>query len=204
VLNFIDEKYSGVIKYFFKGDRHVHTLCLAQSVHVPGTKFTKFSQEAKMALEEARRFLESKNYGDRIILFDVSSATVELAANALGTEPARIAKSLTFMVNDAPVMVVCAGDAKVNNSKYKKFFGTKAKMLTPEEVRRLIGQEVGGVCPFGIKDGVKVYLDVSLRRFDKVFPACGNAASAVELSPDELFELAGSNEWIDVCVVIES
>ncbi len=154
-----------------------------------------------MALEEAKAYLESKGFGDRIRIFEVSSATVELAAAAVGTEPARIAKSLTFMVDTQPVMIIAAGDAKVSNSKYKAFFHKKAKMLTKEEVHVLIGHDVGGVCPFGIKDGVDVYLDVSLQRFDKVYPACGSSNSAVELTPEELTALSGYKAWIDVCTV---
>ena len=156
-----------------------------------------------MALEEAKAYLVDKGYGDRIQIFDVSSATVELAALAVGTQAARIAKSLTFMVEDQPIMIIAAGDAKVNNSKYKGYFHKKAKMLTREEVNALIGHDVGGVCPFGIKDGVDVYLDVSLKRFDKVYPACGSANSAVELTPDELYMLSGCKEWIDVCKIPE-
>lgn len=152
-----------------------------------------------MALEEARNYLEEKGYGDRIQVFDTSSATVELAALAVGTEPEKIAKSLTFKVNDHPVMIVCAGDTKINNTKFKAYFHTKAKMLTREEVNELIGHDVGGVCPFGIHDGVDVYLDTSLKRFEKIYPACGSANSAVELTPDELEELSGCREWIDVC-----
>ena len=156
-----------------------------------------------MALEEAKAFLEEKGYGDRILIFDVSSATVELAAEAVGTEPARIAKSLTFMVDTKPVMIICAGDAKVNNAKYKGFFQKKAKMLTRDEVHELIGHDVGGVCPFGIKAGVDVYMDISLKRFEKVYPACGSSNSAVELTPEELEKLSGCIEWIDVCTIPE-
>ncbi len=152
-----------------------------------------------MALEEAKAYLAGKGYGGRIRIFDVSSATVDLAALAVGTKPARIAKSLTFMVDGKPVMILAAGDAKVSNSKYKAFFHKKAKMLTREEVHELIGHDVGGVCPFGIKTGVDVYLDVSLQCFDKVYPACGSANSAVELTPTELEELSGCKAWIDVC-----
>lgn len=152
-----------------------------------------------MALEEARKYLKERGYGDRIQVFDVSSATVELAALAVGTEPEKIAKSLTFMVDEQPVMIVCAGDTKINNTKYKAFFHKKAKMLTREEVNERIGHDVGGVCPFGIHDGVDVYLDTSLKRFEKIYPACGSANSAVELTPDELEELSGCKEWIDVC-----
>ncbi len=156
-----------------------------------------------MAFEEAKSYLVGKGFGERIYEFDVSSATVELAALAVGTEPARIAKSLTFMVEDGPVMIICSGDTKIDNSKYKGFFHKKAKMLTRDEVNELIGHDVGGVCPFGIKDGVSVYLDESLRRFEKVFPACGSANSAVELTPEELEMLSGSIAWIDVCKSLE-
>lgn len=156
-----------------------------------------------MALEEAKEYLVNKGYGDRVLVFEVSSATVELAAVAVGTEPEKIAKSLTFMVDEQPVMIICAGDAKINNSKYKGYFHKKAKMLTREEVNELIGHDVGGVCPFGIKDGVDVYMDVSLKRFEKIYPACGSANSAVELTPEELEQLSGSRGWIDVCKVLE-
>lgn len=152
-----------------------------------------------MSIEKAKAYLEEKGFGERIQIFDVSSATVELAALAVGTEPARIAKSLTFMVDENPIMIICAGDTKIDNSKYKAYFHKKAKMLSREEVNSLIGHDVGGVCPFGIRAGVDVYLDVSLKRFDKVYPACGSANSAVELSPEELEQLSACKEWIDVC-----
>ena len=154
-----------------------------------------------MAFEAAKDYLEKKGYGDRVLVFDTSSATVELAAQAVGTEPARIAKSLTFRVGENPVMIVCAGDAKVANAKFKAFFHTKAAMLTREEVSALIGHDVGGVCPFGRRDGVSVYLDESLKRFDIIYPACGSANSAVRLSPEELEALSESSGWIDVCNV---
>ena len=152
-----------------------------------------------MALEQAKKYLEEKGYGDRVKEFEVSSATVELAAAAVGVAPERIAKSLTFMTEDGPVMILCAGDAKIDNPKYKAFFHTKAKMLSPEEVKECIGHEIGGVCPFGIKEGVKVYLDESLKRFDIVYPACGSSNSAVELNLAELEQLSGCLEFIDVC-----
>lgn len=151
-----------------------------------------------MSAEKAKKYLEDLGFGDRIQFFDQSSATVELAAAALGCEPARIAKSLTFTVNDKPVMILAAGDVKIDNPKYKAQFGTKAKMLTAEQVSQLIGHEVGGVCPFGINDGVEVYLDVSLKRFDCVYPACGSANSAVKLTIEELERCSGYKEWIDV------
>jgi len=153
-----------------------------------------------MAIEKAKAYLVEKGYGDRVLEFEVSSATVELAAEAVGTEPARIAKSLTFKVDEQPVMVVCAGDVKVNNAKYKAVFGKKAKMLTRDEVNEFIGHDVGGVCPFGINDGVDVYLDESLKRFDIVYPACGNAASAVRLTPEEFEGIIACKGWVDVCV----
>lgn len=152
-----------------------------------------------MAFEEAFAYLKNQGYGERVRVFEVSSATVELAAVAVGTEPARIAKSLSFMVDEQPIIIICAGDTKINNSKYKGVFHKKARMLTADEVRSLIGHEVGGVCPFGISDGVDVYLDESLKRFEKVYPACGSANSAVELTPEELEQLSGSKAWIDVC-----
>lgn len=152
-----------------------------------------------MAFEQAKAYLEEKGYGDRVKEFEVSSATVELAAAAVGVAPERIAKSLTFMTEDGPVMILCAGDAKIDNPKYKAFFHTKAKMLSPEEVKECIGHEIGGVCPFGIKEGVKVYLDESLKRFDVVYPACGSSNSAVELSLAELKQLSGCAGFIDVC-----
>lgn len=152
-----------------------------------------------MALELAKKYLEDRGYGDRVMTFEVSSATVELAAQAVGTEPARIAKSLTFLVDKHPVMILCAGDAKVNNPKYKACFHTKAKMLSPQQVHDMIGHDIGGVCPFGINESVDVYLDESLKRFDIVYPACGSSSSAVRLSIPELEEVSGYKSWIDVC-----
>ena len=155
-----------------------------------------------MAFDKAKAYLDEKGFEDRVMVFDVSSATVELAAVAVGTEPAKIAKSLTFMVGEKPVMILTAGDMKVNNSKYKGFFSCKAQMLKFEEVEPLIGHAVGGVCPFGINEGVTVYLDESLKRFDYVYPACGSANSAVKLTISELEELSQAKEWIDVCAPI--
>lgn len=151
-----------------------------------------------MAFDIAKKYLDEKGYGDRVSEFEVSSATVELAAKAVGTEPARIAKSLTFLVDDEAVMILCAGDVKVNNGKFKSFFHTKAKMLSPDQVHEMIGHDIGGVCPFGAKAGVKVYLDESLKRFDIVYPACGSDNSAVKLSIAELEALSGYIDWIDV------
>lgn len=157
-----------------------------------------------MAFDKAKAYLEEKGFGDRVQEFEVSSATVELAAIAVGTEPARIAKSLTFMVEDKPVMIICAGDVKIDNAKYKAMFHTKAKMLTAEQVEELIGHAVGGVCPFGIKEGVSVYLDASMKRFDTIYPACGSSNSAVRLTCEELELLSGSLAWIDVCKQMET
>ena len=132
-------------------------------------------------------------------MFNVSSATVELAAEAVGTKPERIAKTLSFEENGKYILIVCAGDVKIDNTKYKAFFHTKAKMLTYDEVSEHIGHNVGGVCPFAIPDDVEVYLDVSLKRFETVFPACGSDNSAIELTPDELYEYSNAACWPDVC-----
>lgn len=152
-----------------------------------------------MAFEAAKAYLAAKGFAGRIQEFTVSSATVDLAARALGTEPARIAKSLTFLGKDGPIMVVCAGDCKVSSAKFKAIFGVKAKMLTAQEVHDLIGHDVGGVCPFGVKAGVAIFLDKSLQQFDIVYPACGSSNSAVRLSPQELAQLCGDAQWVDVC-----
>ena len=156
-----------------------------------------------MAYEKAKQYLDEKGFGDRVKTFSESTATVELAAAAVGTEPARIAKSLTFKTDETVVMILAAGDAKIDNAKYKAFFHKKATMLTRDEVNELVGHDVGGVCPFGINDGVDVYLDVSLKRFDFVYPACGNASSAVKLNNEELDSLSNSKGWIDVCKLPE-
>jgi prolyl-tRNA editing enzyme YbaK/EbsC (Cys-tRNA(Pro) deacylase) len=129
----------------------------------------------------------------------VSSATVELAAIALGCEPERIAKTMSFIVEDNPILIVTAGDVKIDNPKYKAAFGTKAKMIDSDSVEKYIGHAVGGVCPFGINDGVKVYLDESLKRFDTVYPACGSSNSAIELSILELEAVSNYSAWVDVC-----
>lgn len=155
----------------------------------------------EMAIERVKEYLRQYDMEERIIELSESSATVELAAQALHCEPERIAKSLSFMVNDSPILVICAGDVKIDNAKYKARFSTKAKMLSAEEVQTLIGHAVGGVCPFGINDGVNVYLDESLKRFTTVFPACGSANSAIELSIPELEQYSGYREWVDVCKI---
>lgn len=152
-----------------------------------------------MSVEKVKQYFEGFGIADRIKEFDVSSATVELAAQAIGCEPQRIAKSLTFMVGDEPIMIVAAGDARIDNPKYKAQFGAKAKMLTPEQAVELIGHAVGGVCPFAVNDGVTIYLDESLKRFDTVFPACGSSNSAIELTIAELEKYSGFKSWVDVC-----
>jgi len=152
-----------------------------------------------MSIEKARKYLKQWNLDQRIQEFTLSSATVELAAQAVGCEPCRIAKTLSFLVEEDGILIVTAGDAKIDNSKYKAQFGTKAKMLAPEQVLALIGHEIGGVCPFGVKEGVRIYLDTSLKRFDTVFPAAGSSNSAIELAIPELESCSGYKEWIDVC-----
>ena len=154
-----------------------------------------------MAIEKVREYFKKFGIEDRIREFNVSSATVELAAKALGCEPCRIAKTLSFDVQGGAGLVVCAGDAKISNPKFKAQFQTKAKMLAYDEVERLVGHAVGGVCPFAVNDGVQVYLDRSLERFDTVFPACGSANSAVELTIDELERYSSFAAWVDVCQV---
>ena len=153
-----------------------------------------------MSIEKVRAYFKPLGIEERIREFDVSSATVELAAVAVGVEGARIAKSLSFKVEDKPIIIVVAGDAKVDNSRYKAQFHTKAKMLTHEEAHEWIGHDVGGVCPFALPEDVKVYLDVSLKRFETVFPAAGSSNSAVEMACDELERYASNFvEWVDVC-----
>lgn len=152
-----------------------------------------------MAIERCREYFKTFHMEDRILEFPVSSATVELAAEAAGCEPKRIAKTMSFKLAENPILIVTAGDARIDNSKYKGKFHTKAKMLEPEEVETLIGHSIGGVCPFGINDGVTVYLDESLKRFDTVFPACGSSNSAIELTIQELEKYSNFVEWIDVC-----
>ncbi len=154
-----------------------------------------------MSIEKVREYLKKFGKETEIRELDESSATVALAAHALGTEPARIAKTLSFEPNqqDGCILVVCAGDMKIDNSKFKHFFGFKAKMLSAEEVSILTGHSVGGVCPFANPENTKVYLDVSMQRFETVFPACGSSNSAIELTCEELEKLSGSTEWIDVC-----
>lgn len=153
-----------------------------------------------MAIERVKEYFSQYGMEEKVLEFPVSSATVELAAEALHTEPKRIAKSLSFMVGDKAILVVAAGDAKVDNHKYKEQFGKKAKMLTAVQVEELIGHKVGGVCPFAVNDGVEVYLDESLKRFETVFPACGSNNSAIELTIPDLEKYACNIvSWVDVC-----
>ncbi len=152
-----------------------------------------------MSIEKVRAYFRDYGMEDRIREFDVSSATVSLAAEALHCEPCRIAKTLAFAGSDGPVLIVAAGDAKVDNAKFKARFGIKARMLSPEETAERVGHGVGGVCPFAVGEGVAVYLDVSLKRFQTVFPACGSANSAIELTLAELERHAGAAQWVDVC-----
>ena len=151
-------------------------------------------------IARVREYLKGFGLDGSVLEFETSSATVELAARAAGVIPARIAKSLSFMLPDGPILVVAAGDAKVDNPRFKAQFHAKARMLSFDECAALIGHDVGGVCPFALNEGVRTYLDVSLRRFDSVFPACGSANSAIELAPDRLAEVAQAfSGWVDVC-----
>ena len=157
-----------------------------------------------MSIEKVKEYFKQFGIEDKIIELSQSSATVELAAIALGCEGQRIAKTLSFLVEEKPILVVAAGDAKIDNKKYRTFFNAKAKMIAFEEVEKYIGHNVGGVCPFGINSDVKVYLDESLKRFNTVFPACGSSNSAIELTNDELQKYSSNFvSWIDVCKLTE-
>ena len=156
-----------------------------------------------MSIEKGRAYFRQFGMEDRVREFTVSSATVELAALALGVEGARIAKTLSFKKDDSCILILAAGDARIDNRKFKDKFHMKAKMLTADEVLELVGHPVGGVCPFGINEGIDVYLDESLKRFTTVFPAVGSANSAIELDLDELFKFSNALEWIDVCKLPE-
>ncbi len=156
-----------------------------------------------MSIEKGRAYFRSLGIEDRVIEFTVSSATVELAAQALGVEGARIAKTLSFKTPEGCMLILAAGDARIDNHKFKDKFHMKAKMLSAEEVLELVGHPVGGVCPFGISEDIPVYLDVSLQRFETVFPAVGSASSAIELNLDELYRYSRALEWIDVCKLPE-
>lgn len=157
-----------------------------------------------MSIEKVKEYFKQFNIDSRVLEFNVSSATVELAAQALGCEPERIAKTLSFTVNDEPILIVTAGNRKIDNPKYKAQFHQKAVMLKFDEVEEKIGHAVGGVCPFAVNEGVTVYLDESLRNYETVFPACGSSNSAVELTIPELEKYSGYKEWIDVCKIPEN
>ena len=157
-----------------------------------------------MSIEKGRAYFRALGIEERVLEFDVSSATVELAAKALGVEGARIAKTLSFKAPDGCLLVLAAGDARIDNHKFKDTFHVKAKMLTADEVLELVGHPVGGVCPFGCNEGVPVYLDESLKRFETVFPAVGSANSAIELNLDELYRYSKALGWVDVCKLPEA
>ena len=152
-----------------------------------------------MSIQRVKEYFRALGMEGRVLELDMSSATVELAAQALGCRPCRIAKTLSFLVEEGCILIVTAGDAKIDNSKYKAMFHTKAKMLTPEQAQEMTGHAVGGVCPFGNPEGVRTYLNISLQRFDTVFPAAGSGNSAIQLTCDELAEYSRSLGWIDVC-----
>lgn len=151
-----------------------------------------------MSVVKAKKYLEEKGYLDRVIEPEVSTATVELAAAAIGVEPGRICKSLSFLIDERPILILAEGEARVDNKKYKAVFGKKAKMIPREEVEGYIGHEAGGVCPFGVNESVEIYLDRSLEKWDVVYPAAGNDHSGVRLTPAELEEITGGR-WVDVC-----
>ena len=155
-----------------------------------------------MSIEKVRDYFKTKGIDERIQEFEVSSATVTLAAKALHCEENRIAKTLSFHMGEKVILIVAAGDAKIDNAKYKAQFGTKAKMLSFDEAEPLVGHVIGGVCPFAVNAGVETYLDVSLKRFNTVFPACGSPNSAIELSLEELEEYSDFIKWIDVCKIL--
>ena len=153
----------------------------------------------EMSIDKVKRYFEKYKIEDRVREFDVSSATVELAAKALGCEECRIAKTMSFKLGERVILVVTAGDVKIDNRKYKAEFGGKAKMLAFDETEELVGHRAGGVCPFAVNAGVETYLDVSLKRFETVFPACGSSNSAIELTPEELEKYSDNIRWVDVC-----
>ncbi len=153
-----------------------------------------------MSIEQVKEYLKQFNKDKNILELDSSSATVEQAAHALNVNPARIAKTLSFKKDTSCILIVTAGDTKIDNKKFKSEFGLKAKMLTPQEVIDITGHAIGGVCPFGLKnDNIKIYCDNAIKRFETIFPACGSSNSAIELTPDELFEISKSENWVDVC-----
>ena len=158
-----------------------------------------------MSIEKVREYFRGYDMEDKVLEFEVSSATVRLAAIALGTEEARIAKTMSFKKDEGCILVITAGDVKIDNAKYRHTFGLKAKMLTPDEVMEFVGHAIGGVCPFAVNEGViGIYIDESVKRFDTVFPACGSSNSAIELTPEELFRYAKADAWVDVCKLKEA
>lgn len=156
-----------------------------------------------MSIERARAYLRNFGIENRVQEFTVSSATVALAAEALGCAPQRIAKTMAFLVDGNAILIVAAGDVKIDNSKFKHHYHTKAKMLSPDELVDMVGHAMGGVCPFGVNEGIRIYLDESLKRFETVFPACGSSNSAIELTIPELEQYSGYECWVDVCKLVE-
>ena len=158
-----------------------------------------------MSIEKVKEYFKGFGMEDKVLEFEVSSATVQLAAIALGTEEARIAKTMSFKKDEGCILVITAGDVKIDNAKYRHTFGLKAKMLTADEVVELVGHAIGGVCPFAVNEGVTgIYVDESVKRFSTVFPACGSSNSAIELTPEELFKYSNADAWVDVCKLKEA
>lgn len=158
-----------------------------------------------MSIEKVREYFRGYDMEDKVLEFEVSSATVRLAAIALGTEEARIAKTMSFKKDEGCILVITAGDVKIDNAKYRHTFGLKAKMLTPDEVMEFVGHAIGGVCPFAVNEGViGIYIDESVKRFNTIFPACGSSNSAIELTPEELFKYSNADAWVDVCKLKEA
>ena len=178
-------------------------MAVAAAVAADKQKNIFYREISDMSIEKGRAYFRELGIEDKVQELNVSSATVELAALALGVEGARIAKTLSFKKDDGCILILAAGDARIDNHKFKDYFHMKAKMLAPDEVLELVGHPVGGVCPFGCNPGIPVYLDDSLKRFVTVFPAVGSANSAIELTLDELFRYSKAIEWIDVCKVPE-
>jgi prolyl-tRNA editing enzyme YbaK/EbsC (Cys-tRNA(Pro) deacylase) len=176
--------------------------CFVRRINKTASKNKGGNKGNNMSIERVRDYFKKFGIEDRVLEFPVSSATVELAAKALGCEPDRIAKSLSFMINGEPAVIVTSGEARIDNHKFKECFHTKAKMLTRDEVSSLIGHEVGGVCPFAVNAGVKVFLDNSLKKYDTVFPACGSSNSAIELGIDELEKYSKADGWVDVTKIL--
>ena len=194
------QKTSGCRRHHDAEDIRIQAV---KDIRMQAVKDSAGGRDKQMSIERVRAFFRGYGMEDRIMEFTVSSATVDLAAMAVGCEPCRIAKTLSFLVDGAAVLIVASGDAKVNNGKFKAVFHTKAKMLSHEEAAELIGHQVGGVCPFAVNAGVRVFLDESLKRFETVFPACGSSNSAIELTIGELEKYSGAEGWVDVCKLPE-